>query len=150
MVENGPQTNLAESFPVTGPQTFKSLAETGGKLWDVVQKRLCDLGWSEEEAYNFGYAVHEVFVNAVKHGNKGDATKDVVVTCNLGKTVAEATVEDEGKGFNINQVADPLAGENLLKESGRGLFIIRNAKCEIGVSQGEKGCKVTLRKRREF
>ena len=149
--------NLAESFPRTGHQVFESVAGADSELWTAVGGELQrGLDWSEKETQEFVDAGHEAFINAVQHGNEGSAAeekrgKKITVTWNLGRKEAEVAVEDKGKGFNISEVPDPIAQENLLKGSGRGLFLMRKYCSEVNVSEGEggKGCKVTLIKRRE-
>ncbi len=156
MIEDNLRASLAESFSRTGHQVFESVAGADSELWTAVEGELQrGLGWSGEEAQEFVDAGHEAFINAVQHGNKDNATGEggrrVTVTWNLGREETEVTVEDEGKGFNISEAPDPLAGENLLKGSGRGLFLMRKYCSEVKVSEGEggKGCKVTLIKRRK-
>lgn len=75
-------------------------------------------------------AVRESVINAIKHGNKEDQTKRVVVEFRFEPldepSQLVVTVVDEGEGFEPEEVADPLAPENLLKSNGRGIFFMRN------------------------
>lgn len=71
-------------------------------------------------------ALQEALVNAIKHGNHCDAAKQVRITATLSGNDAIFTVEDEGDGFNVNQLPHPRDPENLYKSSGRGVLLIRS------------------------
>lgn len=83
----------------------------------------------DDAAHEMGLSVRESVVNAIKHGNTGDASKRVVVEFRLEPADAPARVVvrvlDQGAGFEVVDVADPVAPENLLKSCGRGLFFMR-------------------------
>jgi len=66
----------------------------------------------------------EAITNAIKHGNKLDATKKVTVCMEITNGFVEMRVSDEGPGFAIDEIPDPLASENLLAEGGRGVYFI--------------------------
>lgn len=88
-----------------------------------------DVGLDEDQAHWVGVAVRECVINAIKHGNRHDASKRVFVEfATAVAAVPEITirVRDQGQGFDPDEIADPLAPENLLKGSGRGIFLIRN------------------------
>ena len=91
-------------------------------------------------------------INAIKHGNHNDASKRVFVeysTENLpGAFELMIRVRDEGEGFDLSAVADPLAPENLLKPSGRGIFLIRNFMDDVQVDAApEGGMEIRMTKR---
>jgi serine/threonine-protein kinase RsbW len=92
-------------------------------------------GLDDDQLHWVGVAVRESVVNAIKHGNQGDESKRVVVefTTVPSRDTEELVirVEDEGEGFDPENVADPLAPENILKSSGRGIFLIRNFMDEV-------------------
>jgi serine/threonine-protein kinase RsbW len=89
---------------------------------------------TELEANSYGpddiFSVHltleEAFVNAVKHGNKGDPTKKITVEYSVCSDKVELVVADEGVGFDPGVVPDPRIGENLYKANGRGLLLMRS------------------------
>jgi serine/threonine-protein kinase RsbW len=87
----------------------------------------------------------EAFVNAVKHGNKFDVQKLVRVTAAVSSTEARFTIEDEGEGFDVNNIPDPLDPENLFKPSGRGVLFIYNIMDEVAYN--ERGNRLTMVKR---
>ena len=84
----------------------------------------------EDSMHWVSVAVRESVINAIKHGNDEDETKRVLVEFQLqpiaGPTELTVRVVDQGTGFDPEAVADPLAPENLLKSSGRGIFFIRS------------------------
>lgn len=103
-------------------------------MLDVVQAvsdQLGRLAGLDDDALHWvGVAVRESVINAIKHGNCHDATKRVFVEFTVsdsgrpaGLTIA---VRDQGCGFDPSHLPDPLAPENVLKSTGRGIFLIRN------------------------
>lgn len=87
------------------------------------------VGLDDDARHWVSVAIRESVINAIKHGNRNDATKHVFVdleTRSNGQPELSIRVRDEGEGFDPEQVADPLAPENLLKASGRGIFLIRS------------------------
>ena len=87
------------------------------------------VGLDDDDRHWVGVAVRESVINAIKHGNRNDSTKRVFVEFETStNSVPELSirVRDQGEGFDPEEVADPLAPENLLKSSGRGIFLIRN------------------------
>lgn len=83
-------------------------------------------GIPEDTIADLAIAVTELVNNAIKHGNKQSSDKKVTVILIYSKGEVRASVTDEGKGFDPDEIPDPLAEENLLKEVGRGLFIVRS------------------------
>jgi serine/threonine-protein kinase RsbW len=108
-------------------------------------------GLDEDELHWVSVAVRESVVNAIKHGNKNDKTKKVTVDfCPVPPTNAEELViriEDQGEGFVPEEVADPLAPENILKSSGRGIFLIRNFMDETVLKKVQGGMEIRMVKK---
>jgi serine/threonine-protein kinase RsbW len=82
-------------------------------------------GFTERDVFGVRLALEEAIVNALRHGHRGDPTKSVRVRCLVSPDRILAEVEDQGPGFDPEQVPDPLAPENLERPSGRGLFLMR-------------------------
>jgi len=97
---------------------------------------------------NFGISVTEMFNNAIKHGNENNKKKSVFVSFEVYENQIKAIVLDEGKGFNPNKVADPLSPENIYKESGRGIFIVKNLMDNVDIQYTGGGTKVVMIKYR--
>jgi serine/threonine-protein kinase RsbW len=83
------------------------------------------LGFEEDELHRIGMAVRETVVNAVVHGNRYSAHKRVRFRIFKAPDHLAVTVQDEGNGFDLSALPDPLAQENLLQQSGRGLLLVR-------------------------
>jgi serine/threonine-protein kinase RsbW len=88
------------------------------------------VGFDDDTLHWIGIAVRESVANAMKHGNQGDESKRVAVefTTSPADRPSELVivVRDQGEGFDPDTLADPLAPENLLKSSGRGIFLIKS------------------------
>jgi serine/threonine-protein kinase RsbW len=110
-------------------------------------ERVSKLGLIKPERSNLFVALDEAFVNAVKHGNRNDPTKLVRITAELSSKEARFTVEDEGDGFNIQEIPDPCDPSNLFKASGRGVLLIYNIMDEV--QYNERGNRLTMVKRPE-
>jgi serine/threonine-protein kinase RsbW len=101
-----------------------------------------DIGLDEDAIHWVGVAIRECVINAIKHGNQHDSTKRVFVEFATAlNSVPEMIirVRDQGEGFDPEGVADPLAPENLLKGSGRGIFLIRTFMDEVDLQRAPQG-----------
>jgi anti-sigma regulatory factor (Ser/Thr protein kinase)/ActR/RegA family two-component response regulator len=107
--------------------------------------RVAKLGVIDPETSNLFIALDEAFVNAVKHGNRNDPSKLVRITAELSSKEARFTIEDEGEGFNIQEIPDPRDPENLFKTSGRGVLLIYNIMDEVAYNT--RGNRLTMVKR---
>src|SRR5206468_12943408 len=90
-------------------------------------------------------ALDEAFVNAVEHGNKFDAAKLIRISADVSSKEAKFTIEDEGEGFDVNAIPNPLDPENLFKTSGRGVLFIYNIMDEV--KYNERGNRLTMVKK---
>jgi serine/threonine-protein kinase RsbW len=101
------------------------------------------VGLDEDSLHWVGVAIRESVINAIKHGNRNDADKRVFVEfeASLTETTPELaiSVRDQGEGFDPEEVANPLAPENLLKSSGRGIFLIRNFMDDVQLQRVPQG-----------
>lgn len=112
---------------------------------DYLMKRVEKLGVIDPAQSNLFVALDEAFVNAVKHGNKYDPNKLVRVAAEVSKAEAKFTVEDEGEGFDVGAIPDPLDPQNLFKTSGRGVLFIYNIMDEV--TYNDRGNKLTMIKK---
>lgn len=104
--------------------------------------------YGDDEIFGMRLALDEAIVNGLKHGNKGNPAKRVSVRYRISSEHVVAEVEDEGDGFNPDQVPNPLAPEYLERPSGRGLFLMR---CYTSwMRYNERGNCVTLSKYRSL
>jgi CheY-like chemotaxis protein len=107
--------------------------------------RVAKLGVINPETSNLFIALDEAFVNAVKHGNRNDPGKLVRITAELSAREARFTIEDEGEGFNVQEIPDPRDPANLFKTSGRGVLLIYNIMDEVAYNA--RGNRLTMVKR---
>jgi serine/threonine-protein kinase RsbW len=109
----------------------------------VVSDHLCRrVGFDEDSMHWVGVAVRESVINAIKHGNQNDQQKLVHVefTSSTGPEGELAvSIRDEGQGFDPQSIADPLAPENMLKSSGRGIFLMRNFMDDVELRRAPQG-----------
>ena len=90
----------------------------------------------------------EAVVNAVLHGNRYDQDKVVTVSVELNAEALVIKVADEGEGIHPDAIPDPLAPENILRSSGRGVFLMRAFMDEVDFRQLHPGTEITLVKHR--
>lgn len=87
----------------------------------------------------------EVVTNAIEHGNANDESKRVVIEFKHQNGRSECWVEDEGEGFDREEIADPLASENLLEDGGRGIFLIERMADEVIYENGGRRIGIILK-----
>ena len=111
----------------------------------VVLREAQEMGFDEDDLHKIGIAVRECMVNAVVHGNRYSTRKKVQLVVSRSPGTLEIRVSDEGEHFDISQLPDPLADENLLRHSGRGLLLMKAFMDEFQVRPREpKGTEVKL------
>lgn len=112
---------------------------------DFIESILMEAGFEESIIYDIAISTTELINNAILHGNKGDTTREVKIRLSIDDKKIEIDVIDQGSGFDLNSVPDPLAEENLLKEVGRGIFIARSLVDKLDFcSEPGWGTKATL------
>ena len=105
-------------------------------------------GFDDDTADNFTMVAREAAANAVIHGNRYAADKQIAVRCELSTAHLSITLADQGEGLNPDAVPDPLAPENLLRASGRGIFLMRAFADEVRFRSLHPGTEITLVKHR--
>jgi serine/threonine-protein kinase RsbW len=105
--------------------TLDSVLESVDKAEEFVIQEAEKVGFDEDQQHQIGMAVRECTVNAVVHGNRYSKTKKVHLDIERSNGALTVIIGDEGDGFDLNSLPDPLAPENLLRQSGRGLLLIR-------------------------
>ena len=106
-------------------------------------------GFNDEEQDSLAIAVTEIASNAIMHGNKKNPKKKVFVDIRVRNEEIRVTIRDQGNGFDPNKLSNPLDPENLLRESGRGVFIVRSLMDEVLYDFSKGGTEVTIIKRRK-
>lgn len=110
----------------------------------VLLARLQEFGWNGRDAFGIRMAMEEAILNAIVHGNQRDPQKLVHVFVRLTSNRFYAKITDEGDGFDPHQVPDPTLDENLYRECGRGVMLIR--KFVDSAQYNTKGNSVELKK----
>jgi serine/threonine-protein kinase RsbW len=109
----------------------------------VAERVARQLGFDEESLHWTVMAVRESVINAIKHGNGGDPAKrvfiDFTVTRESDPINLIVCVRDEGNGFDPATVKDPLTPENMLRSSGRGIFLIRQFMDDVSITPARQG-----------
>jgi len=109
------------------PSNLASLVE----VENLIDKVCASLGVQEDAYGNVLIAVTEAVNNAIQHGNESNSNLFVDVAVGDKELEFCFRIKDEGIGFDFNSLPDPTAPENLLKESGRGIFLMRNLADEV-------------------
>jgi serine/threonine-protein kinase RsbW len=124
--------------------TLESTLEAVNKAEEKAHAFASKSGFSEDEVERIAMAVREATVNAVLHGNAYDPNKRVTIVLECNAEALTISIRDEGKGLESEEIPDPLAPENLLKQSGRGIFLIRAFMDEVRFRNMEPGTEITL------
>ncbi len=111
-----------------------------------VEKIAKKMNFPSSEIDNIAIATTEAVSNAIVHGNHEDASKNVLIEVYPEEDRITIIVEDEGEGFDPENVANPLEPDNLLRERGRGIFILKSLMDEVEYSFPNRGTRVTMTK----
>jgi serine/threonine-protein kinase RsbW len=128
--------------------TLDSVVESVQTVEETAESYAREAGFDEDTASNISMVTGEAAANAVLHGNKRDPAKHVTATFELTAEALKITIADEGPGLDPDQIPDPLAPENVLRSSGRGVFLMRHYMDEVHFRQLSPGTEITLVKRR--
>jgi serine/threonine-protein kinase RsbW len=124
--------------------TFESTLETINNAEDHASRIAAAAGFNEDDTMSIAMAVREAAVNAVMHGNAYDPGKKVTLAFEQDDKDLTIVVRDQGKGVDVDSIPDPLAPENLMKQSGRGIFLMRSLMDEVQIHASETGTEVKL------
>lgn len=104
-------------------------------------------GTEETTIADIAICVTELVNNSIIHGNKSNPDKEVVVEIEKSDSMVEITVTDEGSGFDVRHLKNPIDEENLLKEVGRGIFIVRSLMDRVDIEFPAHGTRVRIAKK---
>jgi serine/threonine-protein kinase RsbW len=128
--------------------TIPSRLEEMEAVHRVIQQAISEYSLTDELAHWIELSISESMINAIQHGNKADPAKEATLKISSDGDAIEIIVEDQGRGFKLDNVADPTDMANLLKPSGRGILIIRSFMDEVDLSQREGGgCRLRMVKK---
>lgn len=125
--------------PHTVEEDLASTLDSVDRAEETVLREAQHLGFDEEDQHRIGISVRECMVNAVVHGNAYNAKKKVHLVVSRTAERLEISIGDEGTGFEMTRVPDPLADENLLRQSGRGVLMIQAFMDEVQVQPRASG-----------
>jgi serine/threonine-protein kinase RsbW len=128
-------------FEMICPSNPKKIGDIEGFLHHISKTFAMDEG----TMYRLLVSCTEAVNNAIIHGNKSDPTKKVIIQCVVEKKCLTLCVKDEGTGFNPDSLQDPREEKNLLKENGRGVFIMRSLMDSISVKKTKSGSVVEMK-----
>lgn len=135
---------MSHEWIVSKEEKIPSDTAEARRILDELLGGLGENGWGEEHTFGIHLAVEEALMNAIKHGNQRDPAKFVYVMYRFHAKILQITIEDEGDGFNPNDVPDPTLEENLELPSGRGLMLMKTFMTQVNYN--EKGNRVAMEK----
>lgn len=136
----------AKIFSLVAPSNRPNLLQ---EIESMAEQSALLAGLAEEERDSLAIAVTEVGNNAIIHGNKRAPDKQVHLHITVREGEVRVVIRDEGTGFNPETLSNPLDPENLLRESGRGIFIVRSLMDEMSFDFSKGGTEITMIKRRK-
>jgi serine/threonine-protein kinase RsbW len=129
----------------TVEQALNSTLDSVDAAEQAVLKEAEELGFGEDDLHKIGISVRECMVNAVVHGNRYSSKKKVHLVISRTQERLEVVIGDEGEGFDLSSLPNPLANENLLRHSGRGILLIQAFMDEFQLRPREpKGTEVKM------
>ncbi len=127
--------------------TLDSSLETIDSAEEKATRIATELGFGDDEIMQISMAVREGAVNAVLHGNAYAPDKKVILAFERTGEELIITIRDQGPGMDLNKIPNPLAPENLLKTSGRGIFLMRSFMDVVEIRPSATGTELKLIKR---
>ena len=129
---------------MTLPSELPSVDRVEQTAFDFAQRG----GFDDDTSSNIAMVAREAAVNAILHGNQFDPTKTIKAEFELGSESLTIKVADEGAGIDEAAIPDPLQPENLMRTSGRGIFLMKAFMDEVHLRQLTPGTEIALVKRR--
>ena len=117
---------MTSKAPISRSVVIKSTASAISEPLRWVLDTLKACNFSQDDIFAVHLSLQEAFLNAIRHGNKIDASKEVKIDYLVSLEKVEISMTDEGNGFDPDAVPDPRIGDNLYKTEGRGLFLMRS------------------------
>ncbi|OGU66205.1 MAG: hypothetical protein A2499_05600 [Stygiobacter sp. RIFOXYC12_FULL_38_8] len=114
------------------------------ELEEYIIKIAKEVNLDDSKINNLALSFSEAISNCMKHGNRFDKSKTVSITVNINDSKLTIVLKDEGKGFDLKAVPDPTKPENILKDSGRGIHIMKNFLDDLRYNFTPTGTEVIL------
>ncbi len=139
---------MSESFNDKDSLQIPSSADYISDAYDFLESWLKQQNVPDDIIADIGIAVTELINNAIKHANKFDTSKKVTIILEYLNNEVVVSVSDEGRGFEPEKIPNPVSEENLLKEVGRGLFIVKSLMDDVKFSfPSNGGSRITIKKK---
>lgn len=113
------------------PSDLEQLEKVHEFIYSICQENQI----SDDDEFKINLAVSEAVSNSIIHGNRNEYEKNVEINFKLMDNEITISISDEGEGFDIESAPDPTTEENLLKESGRGIFLIKKYMHSVYIDQ---------------
>jgi serine/threonine-protein kinase RsbW len=139
---------LTDSTTNRGSMTLASELSSVDVVEAKAEQLAHEAGFDEDTASQVAMVVREAVINAILHGNKKDPAKHVQWSYELNDEALKFKIADEGPGLDPDSVPDPLAPENILRSSGRGIFLMRAIMDEVHFHQLNPGTEIEMIKHR--
>lgn len=120
--------------------TLETLLDSVDLAEEIALRVAGEAGFDDEDRHKIGMSVREGVINAYSYGNRRERGRKIHLTFELEPKKMVVHILDEGKNFTLADAPDPLAEENLLRTSGRGIFLMRAFMDEFDVHPGPSGC----------
>ena len=128
--------------------TLEAILDSVGLAEEMCTRIAGAAGFDDDDCFKIGMSVREGVINAYNYGSQKQREKKIFLTFELTADKFIIYVRDQGTGFNLEDVPDPLADENILKSSGRGIFLMRSFMDEFEVHRpSEGGAEIVMAKR---
>jgi len=114
------------------------------KFEKVLEDINSEFGLNHDRLVNYQIAISEALVNAIVHGNKENPYKSVHIDISFDETKLVTKIKDEGEGFILEEIPDPTKNDNLLKEHGRGIYIINSLVDKFECNSSKDGTEFIL------
>ena len=131
-----------EVLEISIPSTYDAMEKVAGLIEEAGRR----VGIGEDDEVDLMLSVMEAVNNAIQHGNEENSQKEVHIRIVTAASELICTVRDEGGGFDLAQVPDPLRKENLLNPSGRGILMMREFMDDVDFTTDPEGTSVRMRK----
>jgi serine/threonine-protein kinase RsbW len=117
------------------------------KVDNLCTKAIKACGMNDSDGDDFAIAVTELVNNAIHHGNNNNKDKTVYINIRIMENILEARIKDEGNGFNPDLISNPLDPQNLMRENGRGIFLIRKLTDSLDFNFSDRGTELIISKK---
>lgn len=119
--------------------TMETLLDSVALAEGITERVARAAGFNDDDCLKIGMSVREGVINAFRYGNEQQRHKKIQLNFEVREDKFVVHIVDQGRGFDLQQVPDPLAEENLLKTSGRGIFLMRTFMDEFEVRRTPQG-----------